>query len=147
MHDAFKKGRSRNTQTHDLITKLFWLQVKEGFTPELRWVCSEVNWAADGLTRPEREEHVRLFQVAFDRLWETWGGGGGGDIDLMATDTSAQYTLTEGGWELQKPPFYPRFCTNNTAGIEVFSHNVSHMPGSLLFLTTVLGGSSAGARK
>lgn len=23
MHDAFKKGRSRNTQTHDLITKLF----------------------------------------------------------------------------------------------------------------------------
>ena len=29
MDDAFKKGRSRNTQTHDLITKLFWLQVKE----------------------------------------------------------------------------------------------------------------------
>ena len=27
MHDAFKKGRSRNTQAHDLITKLFWLQV------------------------------------------------------------------------------------------------------------------------
>ena len=32
MHDAFKKGRSRNTQAHDLITKLFWLQVKEDFT-------------------------------------------------------------------------------------------------------------------
>ena len=29
MDDAFKKGRSRNTLTHDLITKLFWLQVKE----------------------------------------------------------------------------------------------------------------------
>ena len=28
MRDAFKKGRSRNTLTHDLITKLFWLQVK-----------------------------------------------------------------------------------------------------------------------
>ena len=25
MHDPFKKGRSRNAQTHDLITRLFWL--------------------------------------------------------------------------------------------------------------------------
>ena len=74
-------------------------------------------------------------------------GGGGGDMDLMATDTSAQYTPTEGGWEFQKLPFYPRFHTNNTAGVDVFSHNVSHMPGSLLFLTTVLGGSSVGAHK
>ena len=68
MHDAFKKGRSQNTQTHDLITKLFWLQVKEDFTLELRWVCSEAKWAADSLTRPERMEHVRLFQATFDRL-------------------------------------------------------------------------------
>ena len=28
MHDAFKRGRSRNTLTHDFITKLFWLKVK-----------------------------------------------------------------------------------------------------------------------
>ena len=86
IHDAFKKGRSRNTLTHDLITKLFWLQVKEDITLKLRWVCSEANWAADSLTRPERTEHVRLFQAAFDRLWETWGGV---DMDLMATDTSS----------------------------------------------------------
>ena len=64
-------------------------------------------------------------------------------MDLMATDTSAQYTPTEGGWERQKLPFYPRFHTNNTSGV----HNVSHMPGSLLVLTTVLGGSSVGAHK
>ena len=75
------------------------------------------------------------------------GGGGGGDMDLMATDTSAQYTPTEGGWERQKLPFYPRFHTNNTSGVDVFSHNVSHTPGSLLFLTTVLGGSSVGAHE
>ena len=68
MHDAFKKGRSQNTQTHDLITKLFWLQVKQDFTLELRWVCSEANWVADSLTRPERTEHVRLSQATFDRL-------------------------------------------------------------------------------
>jgi len=38
MHDAFKKERSRNTQTHDLLTELFWLQVKEDSARELRWV-------------------------------------------------------------------------------------------------------------
>ena len=67
-------------------------------------------------------------------------------MDLMATDTSPQYTPTEGVGN-SKATLYPRFHTNNTAGIEVFRHNVSHMPGSLLFLTTVLGGSSVGARK
>ena len=128
MHDAFKKRRSRNTPTHDLITKLFWLQVKEEFTLELRWVCSEANWAADSLTRPECTEHVRLSQTVFDKLWETWGGD---DMDLMATDISAQYVPVEGGWERQKQSFYSRFHTNNTAGVDVFSHNVSHRPGSL----------------
>ena len=137
MHDVFKKGRSRNTQTHDLITK--------HADPELRWVCSEANWEADSLTTPERTKRVRLSQAAFDRLWETWGGEV--DMDLMATDTSAQYTPNEGDWERQKLHFYYRFHTNNTAGVDVFSHNVSHMPGSLLFPTTVLDGSSVGAHK
>ena len=94
MHDAFKKGRSRNAQTHDLITKIFWLQVKENFTLELRWVCSKVNPAVDSLTGPERTEHVRLYQAAINRLWEIWGGV---DMDLMATDTSAQLASIGGG--------------------------------------------------
>ena len=101
IHDTFKKGRSQNTQTHGLITKLLWLQVKEDFTLELRWVCSEANWAVDSLTRPERTEHVRLSQATFDRPWETWGGV---DMDLMATNSSAQYAPIEGGWECQRLP-------------------------------------------
>ena len=68
-------------------------------------------------------------------------------MDLMATGTSAQYTPIEGGWERQKLPFYSRFHTNNTAGVDMSSHNVSHMPGSPLFPTTVLGESSVGAHK
>ena len=49
-------------------------------------------------------------------------------MDLMATDTSAQSAPIGGGLERQILPFYSRY---NTAGIEVFSHNVNHMLGSL----------------
>ena len=59
-------------------------------------------------------------------------------MDLMATDTSAQSAPIGGGLERQNLPFYSRFHTNNTAGVDVFSHNVNHMPGSLqTFLATV----------
>ena len=75
IHDVFEKGRSQNPQTHDLLTKLFWLQVKEDFTLELRWVCSEVNWAADNLTRPERTKHVRLSRRRSIGCGKPWGGG------------------------------------------------------------------------
>ena len=119
MHDAFEKGRSRNTHILDLITKLFCLQVKEDFTLDLRWVCSEAT---------ECKEHVGLSQAAFNRLWETWEGV---DMDLMKTDTSAQRAPIGGGLVRQRLPFYSRFHTNGTAGIYVFSHNVNHMPGSL----------------
>ena len=74
-------------------------------------------------------------------------------MNLMATDTSVQYAPIEGGLERQRLPLYSRFHTNNTAEVDVFSQNVSHMPGSLqkmfwlLFPTTVLGGSSVGAHK
>ena len=113
MHDAFKKGRSRNTLTHDLITKLFWLQVKEDFTLKLRWVCSEANWAADSLTRPERTEHVRLSQAAFDRLWETWGGV---DMDLMAIDISAQSAPIGGVWNAKTCPSTHGFIQTTQPG-------------------------------
>ena len=128
MHDAFKKDRSRNTQTHDLLTKLFWLQVKKDFTLELRWICSEANWMADGLTRPERTKHVRLSQATFNRLWKTWRGG---SMGLMATDTSAQRDPIGGGLIHRRLPFYSRFHTNGTAEVNIFSHNANHLTGSL----------------
>ena len=52
-------------------------------------------------------------------------------MDLMATDTSAQYAPIGGGLERQRLPFFFHFHPNSTAGVDVFSHNVSHMPGSL----------------
>ena len=52
-------------------------------------------------------------------------------MDLMATYTSAQYAPIDGGLERLRLPFYSRFHTNSTAGVNVFSHNVSYMPRSL----------------
>ena len=52
-------------------------------------------------------------------------------MELMATDTSAQRAPIGGGLIRRRLPFYSRFHTNGTAGIDVFSHNVNHMPGPL----------------
>ena len=52
-------------------------------------------------------------------------------MDLMATDTSAQRAPIGGGSMRRRLPFYLRFHTNGTAGVDVFSHNVNHMSRSL----------------
>ena len=49
----------------------------------------------------------------------------------MATDTSAQRASIGGGLIRRRLPFYSRFHTNGTAGVDEFSHNVNHMPGPL----------------
>ena len=52
-------------------------------------------------------------------------------MDLMATDTSAQLAPIGGGLIRRRLPFYSRFHTNDTAEVDIFSHNVNCMPGSL----------------
>ena len=60
-------------------------------------------------------------------LWETWGGF---DMDLMATTASAQSAPAIEGTTRKQLPFYSRFYTEGTAGIDVLSYDVSHMPES-----------------
>ena len=127
MFHAFRKGRSRDERMHDLIKSLFWLQVDSDFTPKLKWVCSTDDKDADDLTRPGAVEHVRLEQQNFGRLWEEWGGF---DMDLMATGTSVQW-IPGGGHDADRAlPFYSRYHTDSTAGVDVLGQDVSHMAGS-----------------
>ena len=49
----------------------------------------------------------------------------------MATYTLAQRASNGGGLIRRRLPFYSRFHTNGTTGVEVFSHNVNRMPGFL----------------
>ena len=50
LHDAFKRGRARNTLMHDTIIALFWLQVRDDFTLKLQWVSSAANADADDMS-------------------------------------------------------------------------------------------------
>ena len=51
-------------------------------------------------------------------------------MDMMATDTSAQHAPM-GVLLYRRLPFYSRFHTNGTAGVDVISHNGNHTTGSL----------------
>ena len=128
MYDAFKKERSRNAQTYNLTTKLFWLQVKKDLTLDLRWVSSEANWAADRFDQTRTHGVRPAFQAAFHALCKTLGEG---NTDLMATNTSTQRTPTSGGVLYRRLPFHSRFHTNGSSRVDVFSHNVNRMPDSL----------------
>ena len=65
MHDACKKERSRNAKTHDLITKLFWHQVKGDLTLELLGMLRgelggrEFDQTRTHGARPTTLDHVR----------------------------------------------------------------------------------------
>lgn len=53
---AFLRGKARDSRMHEVITKLFWLQIDSDFTLRLRWVKSEDNAEADDLSRPDAGE-------------------------------------------------------------------------------------------
>ena len=113
---AFRKGRAGDERMHDLIKFFFWLQVASDFTLKLKWVCSADNKDADDLTRPGAVDHVRLEQRCFVCSWEKWGGF---DMDLMATGTSVQWILGVGRDADRALPFYSRYHTAGTAGVDV----------------------------
>ena len=126
MVHAFRKGRARDERMHDLIKPLFWLQVDSDFTLKLKWVCSADNRDAGDLIRPGAVENVQLEQRCFGRLSEEWGGF---DVDLMATGTSVQWIPGGGQHADRALPFYARYHTDGTAGVDVLGQDVSHMPG------------------
>ena len=52
-------------------------------------------------------------------------------MDLMTTDTLVQHAPIGGGLLYRRQLFYARFHTNGSAEVDVFSHNVNRMHGSL----------------
>lgn len=128
LHDAFKKGRASNTFMHEMITDLFWLQVRRDFTLKLRWVSSAANAEADGISRPGSDDFVRLDEQMFGELCK-WAGEQV-TMDLMATPASVHKRWIAGQCTSEDLPFYSRYHTQGCAGVDVLTHNVRFMPGS-----------------
>ena len=57
---AFNKGRAKDPRTHELLVKLFNLQLQQGFCLSLKWVPTNENETADVVSRPSREAMVRM---------------------------------------------------------------------------------------
>ena len=108
--------------------KLFWLQVKEDFTLELRCVClrGELGGRQFDLTRTHGTR-----QAIPGGVRKAVGNLGGVDMHLRATYNSAQRAPIGGGLIRRRLPFYSQFHTNGAAGVDVFSHNVNHILWSL----------------
>lgn len=128
LHDAYLRGRASNTLMHNMITDLFWLQVKRDFALKLRWVSSKANAEADHISRPGSDDFVRIDEQVFGELCQ-WAGETI-TMDLMATPASVHKKWEAHGCTTEDLPFYSRYHTTGCAGVDVLTHDLRFMPGS-----------------
>ena len=117
MHN-FRKGRARDGTVHRLLRALFDLQRREGFWLRLRWIPSEAKVEADSITRPGRDEFVRLRPHVFAELWAFFGEF---NIDLMASPVSAHRIPASAQWAGNRLPFFARYACDGSAGVDFFA--------------------------
>ena len=122
----FRKGRARDATVHRLLRALFDLQMREGFWLRLRWIPSEANVEADSITRPGRDEFVRLRPHVFAELWSFVRAF---DIDLMASPVSAHCIPAAAPGAGNQLPCFMRYACEGSAGVDCFSQDVSRVPG------------------
>lgn len=122
---AFRNSKSSNIRLHDIVTRLFWLQVDLDFSLNLRWVCFADIKESDDLSRATSDEYIRLTEVAFASLWASWEGF---DMDLMATTASSLRIPVGVLGAGDRLPFYSRYNTGGSSGVDVFSQDISVMP-------------------
>lgn len=121
---AMRRGRAKDDVMHQIVTDLFWLQVRQEFNLKLQWVTSEANAEADDLSRPDADQYVRLGAGKFAEIC-VWVGRDF-DMDLMATPASTQ-KLPNREKALR---FYSRFRTDGCEDVDALGQDLSKMPGS-----------------
>ena len=120
-----RNSRAKDERMHLLVCQLVWLQVEADFTLKLRWIPLRDNAVSDDLTRPDKSEHVRLWQKVFNQLWKVWGGF---DMNIMVTIASSQRPPNRGEGQERPQPFYSKYHTAGSSAIDVFAQDVGHMP-------------------
>ena len=124
----FRKGRARDATVHRLLRALFDLQMREDFWLRLRWIPSEANVEADSITRPGRDEFVRLHPHVFAELWSFFGAF---DIDLMASPVSAHCILAAAPGAGSQLPCFTRYACEGSAGVDFFFARRVASPGGV----------------
>ena len=120
---AFNRGRAKNRDAHDLLIQLFDLQVSHEFMLLLKWIPTAENGVADAISRPSRDELIRLKQEAFEIVWDALGPF---NIDWMACSASVQRSPVTG----EPLPFFSRYDCAGSAGVDMLAHDVAVLPGS-----------------
>ena len=73
-HIYEKGGSTRQENITKICKQIFWLQVKAQFKLALRWIPSMEN-EADGITRDEVDDDIRLQDTRFKRWYYRHGEG------------------------------------------------------------------------
>ena len=119
---AFKRAGSRKNLSSIAISK------RSGLPFEMeRW--SEVRSRLNGAPWYNATRHVLTISGATDISSQAWGGLIRGPFGAFSVFKAA--ADFPAAWHNAHINVKETFALNNTAGIDVFGHNVSHMPGSI----------------
>ena len=124
----FRKGRARDATVHRLLRALFDLQMREVLWLRLQWIPSETNVEADSITRPGRDELMRLCLHVFAELWSFFGAF---DIDIMASPVSAHCIPAAAPGAGNQLPCFTRYACEGSAGSGFFFTRRVASPGGV----------------
>ena len=119
---SFKRAGSRKNLSSIAVSKRsgLWFETE-------KWL--EVRSRLNGAHWYDATRHVLTISGATDASSQAWGGLIRGPFGAFSVFKAAADFLA--AWHNAHINVKETFALNNTAGVDVFSHNVSHMPGSL----------------
>ena len=113
-------GSTQQQEITRVCKRLFWLQLQAQFRLKLQWIPSGEN-EADGITREDVDNDIRLHRRVFATIIKKWGGIFRG---LMASSGNVQL-----GRDGEKLPFFSRYQDTGSLGVDVFAQNIARDKG------------------
>ena len=89
----------------------------------LKWIPTAENGVADAISRPSRDNIIRIAPAAFRALWDEMGPF---NVNLMVCTASVLRSPASG----EALPFFSQYDCAGSAGTYVLAHYVSIVPGT-----------------
>ena len=106
-----------------LLVQLFELQVKYGFMLSLKWIPTAENGVTDAISRPSREDIIRIAPAAFRAIWDELSPL---NVDLMASTVSVLGSPVSG----EALPFFLPYDCAGSVGADALAQDASIAPGT-----------------